>query len=434
MAFTSASPVFSGQFARTESSARLGRQDPAAPGRGEDQARYPDEVDWYLVRESFAGLRLEPDRVMEYLFARLFAVSPELRTLYPLAMTHTRSAVFHWLARLIWDQGGRQHTEAMLRQLALDHRKFGVTRKHHEPFFGALIAAAEHDAGQREAAGVPWTEETSAAWRAVLGYFGSVMALAARNDEDVQPAWWTGEIVQHDRRTDSIAVLSIRPDKPLRYQPGQYIAVQAPRWPRVWRNYSVANAPRENGLLDIHVRAVPGGLVSTALVRHSVAGDTVTLGAARGDMRLVQDASRHLVCVAGGTGLAPIKAIAEAVVGGSGQGRRRDVTLYVGARRSSELYDMRDLETLRLAYPSLTLIPVVEREPEYPGRVGRLPEVVAMHPSFRDCDVYVAGPAGLVSATVTALGGRVPDGRLHHDPVEALEQARRPPKVDHLSR
>jgi NAD(P)H-flavin reductase len=93
---------------------------------------------------------------------------------------------------------------------------------------------------------------------------------------------------------------------------------------------------------------------------------------------------------------------------------------------------MRDLETLRLAYPSLTLIPVVECEPDYSGRVGRLPEVVAMHPSFLDCDVYVAGPAGLVSATVKVLSRRVPAGLLQHDPVGALERARRPPKVDHL--
>ena len=110
------------------------------------------------------------------------------------------------------------------------------------------------------------------------------------------------------------------------------------------------------------------------------------------------------------------------------------MTLYVGAQRSRDLYDMRDLEALRRAYPSLTLIPVVERELDFAGRVGRLPEVVATHPSFRDCDVYVAGPAGMDSATVRALSGRVPSGRLHHDPIEALRLASSPLNVDHLSR
>lgn len=415
-------------YASTDSSARLVSGEHQGPGAGEDQVRFPEEVNWFLVRESFAGLRAEPEQAMEYLFARLFAAAPALRALYPLAMTHTRSAVFRTLADLIGSRRGQEAAEAALRQLARDHRKFGVTERHFQPFFDALTATAEHCTGS------DWTAETKGAWRAVLDFFSGVMSAALREDEWAQPAWWTGEVVQHDRRSDTIAVLSIRPDRSLGYAPGQYIAVQAPRWPRIWRSYSIANAPRSNGLIDIHVRAVPGGLVSNALVNHCGAGDMLTLGAARGDLRVVPDAGRDLVCVAGGTGLAPIKAITEAVVAAPRQGRRREVTLYVGVRRSRDLYDMRDLETLRLAYPSLTLIPVVECELDFSGRIGRLPEVVAMHPSFRDCDVYVAGPAGLVSATVETLARRVPAGRLQHDPIDALERARRPPKVDHLSR
>ncbi len=170
--------------------------------------------------------------------------------------------------------------------------------------------------------------------------------------------------MQHDQRTQTVAVLTIRPDRPLSYQPGQYVSVQVPKWPRVWRKYSIANAPRENSLIDLHVRAVPGGMVSTALVSHSGAGDTVTLSAARGDLRGPADADRDLVCVAGGTGLAPLKAIVESIVGGARQGKRRSITLYVGARRGGDLYHMRDLATLRLAYRALTLVPVAEADLE----------------------------------------------------------------------
>ena len=166
--------------------------------------------------------------------------------------------------------------------------------------------------------------------------------------------------------------------------------------------------------------------MSTALVSHCATGDTVLLAAARGEMRVPEDPSRDLVCVAGGTGLAPLKAITEAVISAAGQGRRREITLYVGVRRKRDLYDARDLETLRLAYPPLTVIPVAEHELDFAGRVGRLPEVVWTHPSFRDCDVYVAGPAGMVRATAQMLSKRVPAGRLHNDPVEALELARWP--------
>ena len=365
-----------GQLADTERSVQLSEAAPRPPRPSFDRQQ---------VRAVLGRLGADQDAAMEYFYARLFADHPELRGLFPYEMTQTRAAVFRMLTTVLTGLDDERQTEQQLAQIARDHRKFGVREKHYPPFFAALYALAEHRGG------TAWTAEAAAAWGAALDYFSAVMTAAAAQDAQAQPAWWTGEIVQHDRRTGTVAVLTIRPDRPLNYAPGQYVPVQAPRWPRIWRSYSIANAPRENGLIDIHVRAVPGGMVSTALVSHCSAGDVVLLGAARGDLRMPGDPDRDLVCVAGGTGLAPVKAITEAVIKAAGHGRRRSVTLYVGGRTGRDLYDLRDLETLRLAYPSLTVIGVAEHELEFQGRVGRLPDVVWTHPSFRDCDVYVAG-------------------------------------------
>lgn len=406
------------QFARTESWSGIAEEE-RRPVTG------PAEFDRRVIKELLADVASDPDGAMEYLYARLFALHPDLRGLFPHAMTQTRASAFRELTRLLTGIDDQRRTEQVLAQVARDHRKFGVKEKHYKPFFDAVVALAEH------AAGPSWTRESAVAWRSATDWFAAAMAAAAADDASHQPAWWTGEIVQHDRRTEAVAVLTIRPDQPLEYVPGQYVPVQTPRWPRIWRNYSIANAPRDNGLIDIHVRAIPGGMVSTALVRHLSTGDTVLLAAARGTMAVPEDPGRDLVCVAGGTGLAPLKAITEAVIGAAGHGRRRAITLYVGVRRKRDLYDAADLERLKLAYPPLTVIQVVEQELDFAGRVGRLPEVVWTHPSFRDCDVYVAGPAGLVSSAATSLSKRVPAGRLHHDPLEALELAghvrRRPP-------
>jgi NAD(P)H-flavin reductase/hemoglobin-like flavoprotein len=394
-----------------------------APGPA-DQAGA--RFDRHQVRAVLGRLGADQTAAMEYLFARLFADHPELRGLFPYEMTQTRAAVFRMLTAVLsgLDDG---RADRQLARIARDHRKYGVREKHYAPFFGALYALAEHYGGSA------WTAEAAAAWRAALEYFSAVMTAAAAKDALTQPAWRTGEIVQHERRTGTVAVLTIRPDQPLAYAPGQYVPVQAPRWPRVWRSYSIANAPRENGLVDLHVRAVPGGMVSTALVSHCSAGDVVLLGGPGGDLRLPEDPGRDLVGVAGGTGLAPVKAITEAVIQAAGHGRRRSIALYVGARNSRDLYDMRDLETLRLAYPSLTVVPVAEHELDFHGRVGRLPDVVRTHPSFRDCDVYIAGPAAMVSATVRGLSRRVPADRLHHDSLDALEVARHPQSTDGLA-
>lgn len=373
-----------------------------------------DPADRQAVTDSFGRLTASQQFAMEYLYARLFVEHPELRALFPLSMEHTRTTTFGMLARLVSSLHDPGETDQMLDRLGRDHRKFGVRDAHYEPFFDALLATVE------QVSGPAWTERDSRGWRAVLGYFATSMRTAAADDAKAQPAWWIGEIVQHDRRTPTIAVLTIRPDRPLGYQPGQYISVQVAKWPRLWRRYSIANAPRESGLIDIHVRAIPGGMVSTTLVSHAGTGDTLTLAAARGDLRVPAGLDRDVVCVAGGTGLAPIKSIVEAIVMQTRPGKRRSVTLYLGARREGDLYDMRDLATLRLAYPALDLVRVVEQSH------GALPDAVARHESYRNTEVYVAGPAGLVSATVRALANRVPSDRFHHDPLDALTTASRP--------
>jgi len=394
-------------MARTESSARPGEA--AAPAVTSIAA-----IDRFRVKDSFRRISASPQFAMEYLYARLFARNPGLRSLFPHSMEQTRANTYRMLSGLIGALDDPDAVDRLLDGLGQDHRKFGVREGHYPAFFDALLATAA------QVSGSAWTAEVREAWRAVLGYFAGRMTAAAEADGQTQPAWWIGEIVQHDQRTETVAVLTIRPDKQLRYQPGQYVSLQVPNWPRTWRKYSIANAPRENGLIDLHVRAVPGGMVSSALVSHCGTGDAVTLSAARGDLRVPADADRDIVCVAGGTGLAPVKALVEAIVGETRQGKRRSITLYAGARHGSDLYDMRDLATLRLAYPALTLVPVTEFGAGAGAQQGRLPDIVARHPSFRDTEVYVAGPAGLISATVRALASRVPADRIHHDPLDLL--------------
>jgi NAD(P)H-flavin reductase/hemoglobin-like flavoprotein len=386
------------------------------------------DFDARLIKDSFSRAMADPPRAMEYFYARLFVQNPEIRMLFPLAMTRTRLAAFDALAKLIWNIDSPKTCEQSLRQLACDHRKFGVKDKHYQPFFDALLATIE------QFSGAAWTAAVAAAWQGGLGYFAAVMRAAAAADAATHPAWWVGEIVQHDLRTPTIAVITIRPDKPLHYQPGQYVCVQVPRWPRAWRNYSIANAPRDNGLIDLHVRAVPGGAISTALVSHCGTGDTLVLGAARGDMLLEPAGEHDLVCVAGGTGLAPLKAIIESVVCATRHGRRRVISLYHAVRQPEDLYDLRDLNTLALAYPSLTVIGVTGPARGGPVADGGLADVLARHPSFRDTDVYVSGPWGMVSGTVRTLSRRVPADRVHHDSLHALRAAGRPASEDLLSR
>jgi NAD(P)H-flavin reductase/hemoglobin-like flavoprotein len=366
-----------------------------------------------LIKESFAHLAADADGAMEYFYSRLFARYPEMRAMFPNAMREHRERVFASLGRIVWSIDNPDSLTAYLGELGRGHRKFGVKDRHYEPFLAVLVETIRHFDGYY------WTDETAAAWETALDRVSSVMRAAAGRDAASQPPWWIGEVVLHDRRGQDLAILTIRPDQPLRYQPGQYLAVQVPRWPRVWRNFSIANAPRENGLIDLHVRAVPGGMVSGSLVHCTGPGDTVLLGQARGAMTASADTDRDLLCVAGGTGLAPLKAITEAVIAADRPGRRRKITLFFGARTEAELYDLADLRVLEWIYPALTVIPVVSNQPEFDGIKGMLPDVAARHASLEDAEILISGPERMVDRTVALLAGRVHAGQVRHDPADA---------------
>jgi NAD(P)H-flavin reductase len=242
------------------------------------------------------------------------------------------------------------------------------------------------------------------------------MQAAAEDDARTSPPWWIGEIVSHELRARDVAVLRLRPSEPLPYQAGQYVPVQVTKWPRVWRPYSIATAPRPDGLIELHVRAVPGGMVSNTLVYHSNVGDCVLLGAADGSMTL-SESDKDLLCVAGGTGLAPIKAIIEQALARQWSGRPRKVTLFFGARQQFDLYDLDDLQLLEAACASFRVIPVLSDEPGYSGRTGTLPDVLSNLDLFENAEAYVCGPAAMVSRTTALLAASIPGSQLHHDPL-----------------
>jgi NAD(P)H-flavin reductase/hemoglobin-like flavoprotein len=363
-----------------------------------------------LVKESFAFIEPAADKVTAYFYGRLFTASPELRALFPLAMDRQRERFFRALARIVWSLDSPAELTSFAGQLGRDHRKFGVTARHYREFMDALLATV------REFHGPAWTPELDGAWQTALDTVSQIMTEAAGEDASHAPAWWLAEVTEHERRAGDLAVLTLRPDPPLSYRPGQYVAVQSARRPRQWRNYSIANAPRSDGTITLHVRLVPGGLVSTELVCHTARGEMLLLGPARGTMTRAAGPGRDLLCVAGGTGLAPLKALVEQAAAAGGPA----VTLLFGARTEAGLYDVRELRRLAAGFPALEVIPVVSDDPGFGGLRGRLPDVLADRPDVGDRDVYLCGPAEMVRQAQAVLGELgVPAERLHYDEPDA---------------
>jgi NAD(P)H-flavin reductase/hemoglobin-like flavoprotein len=351
--------------------------------------------------------------VPQFFYARLFLGSPELRGMFPVSMAAQSDRLVTAIGRLVSNADDITTLSPAIEQLGRDHRRFGV-RPEHYPLVGeALLATLARFLGR------DWTPDLVEDWTEAYTLIATVMQEAAVAAEGISPPWWQAEVVGHERRGYDVAVLRIRPDPAYPYRAGQSTQVETPMRPRIWRPYSPANSPRADGTIDLHVKAVPGGQVSNALVNSVVPGDVLKLGSPVGTrLTLDDDTGRNLVLLAGGTGLAPLKAVVEELAATNNNPRR--VALFVGARTGPDLYDLAALEQMQRALPWLTVVPALSHDPYYEGHRGTVGEVALRHDGWVDCEVYVCGPDTMQSDCVTRLvAAGIPVERIHVEDYEA---------------
>jgi len=374
------------------------------------------------IRETFSIVAAAGEEPASYFYARLFVAHPQLRDMFPPAMDAQRDRLLRALVRIVEGLTSPEDLVKYLSQLGHDHRKYSVEPAMYDAVGEALIATL------RAYAGPAFTQGAEEAWVQAYQAASGLMIRAAEDDSAVAPAYWTAEVVANEQRRPGIAVLTVAPDQPVPYLAGQHVTVQTPRWPRVWRPYSVASRPREDGLMTFHVRAVPGGWVSNALVRYAALGDELILGPALGTMTLDRAGQRDLLCVAGGTGLSPVKALIEQAIRES-SACPRQIFLFYGARTRDELYDLQDLYRLVDAYPRFLLTPVTSDDPAFDGMQGNVGRVAARYLPHRECEAYVAGPPLMVRETIRVLArAGIPQERIHYDDALLAEEKRPGPR------
>jgi NAD(P)H-flavin reductase/hemoglobin-like flavoprotein len=398
--------------AATDQAADASDQTAATPDQAadaSDQAADAPDPAIAAIKETFRYVADGGDKAVGFFYGQLFLRQPNLRQLFPPAMDEQRDRLFSALGQIVESLSTPEDMAAYLSQLGKDHRKYQVQPEMYEAVGAALLATLR--AFARDA----FTTEAEEAWTQVYTAGSSLMINAAEEDSAKSPAYWHAEVVAVDHRAPDIAVVTIAPDQPLPFVAGQHITVQTSRWPRVWRPFSIACMPRDDGLLTLHVKAVPGGWVSNALVRYTSPGSRLVLGPPLGTMTLERSAGRDLLCVAGGTGLSPIKAIIEQAVRESSVTRRR-IYLYYGARRREELYDLPDLWRLEDAFSGFELIPVTSDDPAFDGMQGNVGRVAARYMPHTDCDAYIAGPPEMVRETIRVLArAGLERDRIHFD-------------------
>ncbi len=214
-----------------------------------------------------------------------------------------------------------------------------------------------------------------------------------------------GVVASRRALSHDIAELTVRVDTPLVYTAGQYARVSIRAAPDTSRSYSFARAPRASGADDelvFYVREVPGGALSPTLVRADVVGTRVRVEGPFGDFRL-REGNAPVFAVAGGSGLAPVRALLEGLV----QKRlARPVAVLFGARTEADLYEVGAIEALaRSAAAPFTFVPVLSHEPvasSWRGARGLVTEHFAAHLDA-NAEAYLCGSPAMIDAAVAEL-------------------------------
>ena len=348
-----------------------------------------------LLKESWTLVEGDRVRLSGYFYARLFLLDPELRKLFPVQMTGQGDRLLEAIITAIHTVDDPEGFDEFLRALGRDHRKYHVEATHYDTMGVALLDAL------RSTAGDGWNLEYDQAWRDAYAAIAEKMLAGAA--ADTNPPFWHAEVLTHERYGPDTAVLTCRAlQHPLSWKAGQYVSVEAPRYhPRVWRTYSVANAPNDDNVLEFHVRTPAGaGWVSGALVRRLKPGDLLRVAAPMGSMTLDRSSKRDILCVAGGVGLAPIKALVEELAGFN---RARWVHVFYGARTEADLYGLDRLRELVAAHPWLSVTSACSEDPDFDGEQGDISDVVARYGPWTTHDCYVSGSVAMVRSTLRVL-------------------------------
>lgn len=199
----------------------------------------------------------------------------------------------------------------------------------------------------------------------------------------------------------------------LEFLAGQYLDVLLEGGLR--RSYSVANAPHTASQLELHVRQVPGGAFSEALLGTLREGATLKIEGPLGRF-LYQDSAAPVIFIAGGTGFAPIKAMLGQALS---EPSPRDLHLYWGARDLAGIYEAALLREWADRHARLKVHTVLSDTTAACGaqRTGWVHEAVLQdHPSLAPFAVYAAGPPAMIAAIERTFPARgVPPQQLHLD-------------------
>ena len=194
-----------------------------------------------------------------------------------------------------------------------------------------------------------------------------------------------------------IVQLLLPAGKKIEYYAGQYLQIKLDG--ETVAAFSIANAPREDRTVELHIREAPNSDSYTLLAKRLKVGELLRVSLPHGETTRFkwQDADK-LLFIAASTGYSQFKSILEEM---ADAGDERPVTLYWGARTAKDLYRHDAIKSFAFLHPNIKYIPVVSDQPEWPARKGLVHQAVLqdLNSDFSGWTLVCGGSPAMVYTT-----------------------------------
>lgn len=188
--------------------------------------------------------------------------------------------------------------------------------------------------------------------------------------------------------TEVVSQVTLQPQQYAGFLPGQYLSVVMGEDDK--RPFSIANPPRQNGSIELHIGAEPGNEYAGAVLQKMREQGDVQAQIGLGDAYVRDQAQMPIILLAGGTGFSYCYAILQHLIN---QDYQQSFTLYWGTRTLQDMYACNALQQLAASHTNFSFVPVIENhQSDWQGKSGWVHKAV-MH-DFTDLSgyqVYVAG-------------------------------------------
>ena len=203
-------------------------------------------------------------------------------------------------------------------------------------------------------------------------------------------------VIEKEFLNADIFRLRLATDEAFDYFPGQFIRLHRPDG--LVRSYSLASIP-EDKILELHIRHLPDGQMTTWLKEQVTVGDKVEIEGPSGDcFYLPGNEQQSLLMIGTGSGLAPMLGIIRDALH---KGHEGPIHLYHGSHQAHSLYLVAELKALTKQFSNFHYTPCVSSGSPSDGyEKGRANDVaLTNHPDLKGWKVFLCGHPDMVTNT-----------------------------------